>query len=171
MKTTNQMIEMIDFEVLIPTMDGTGIADRITIEIPITRDPVTGEELLTPEAHEKIEQTQARHMGLLTPDELKAIRSRLGLTQRGLGDLLQVGEKSYTRWETGRARPSRSINVLLRALRDGKLSIPYLQSLQKPVVDWRIPALEQAVVSFGQLIAFHTNAQTANDYVDLTKAA
>lgn len=128
------------FEVLIPTIDGTGIADRITIEVPITRDPETGEELLTPEAHEKIEQTQARYMGLLSPDELRTLRDRLGLTQNELGELLQVGEKSYSRWETGRSRPSRSINVLLRALRDGKLTVPYLQSLQKPTVDWWTPA-------------------------------
>lgn len=137
---TPQQTELIDFEVLIPTMDGTEIAERVTIQIPITRDPETGEELLTPEAHEKIEQTQARHMGLLSPGELRGLRDRLGLTQGELGDLLQVGEKSYSRWETGRARPSRSINVLLRALRDGKLTIPYLQSLQKPMVDWWIPA-------------------------------
>lgn len=143
MNTTTQP-ELIDFEVLIPTMDGKGIADKIAIKVPVTRDPVTGEELLTPEAHEKIEQTQARHMGLLSADELKALRNRLGLTQSELGDLLQVGEKSYTRWETGRARPSRSINVLLRALRDGKLTIPYLQSLQKPTVDWWTPALERS---------------------------
>jgi len=174
MKTTDQTIELIDFEVLIPTLDGTGVADRITIQVPVTRDPETGEELLTPEAHEKIEQTQARYMGLLTPDELKALRSRLGLTQRGLGELLQVGEKSYTRWESGRARPSRSINVLLRALRDCKLSIPYLQSLQKPVVDWRVPA-ERHLGESWQPIVFQFNrtaaADTTGDYVNLTKAA
>jgi putative zinc finger/helix-turn-helix YgiT family protein len=143
MNTTRQN-ELMDFEVLIPTIDGTGIADRITIQVPITRDPETGEELLTPEAHEKIEQTQARYMGLLSPDELRALRNRLRLTQSELGDLLQVGEKSYSRWETGRVRPSRSINVLLRALRDGKLTIPYLQSLQKPTVDWWMPAQERS---------------------------
>lgn len=136
MKTKHPTPELIDFEVLIPALDGTSVADRIKIQVPVVRDSETGEELLTPEAHEMIEQTQARYMGLLTPDELKALRNRLGLTQRELGDLLQVGEKSYTRWETGRSRPSRSINVLLRALRDGKLTIPYLQSLQKPVMDW-----------------------------------
>lgn len=50
--------ELSDFEVLIPSVDGHGIADRITIQVPVTRDPKTGEELLTPEAHEKIERTQ-----------------------------------------------------------------------------------------------------------------
>ncbi|HEY3901117.1 MAG TPA: helix-turn-helix domain-containing protein [Chthoniobacter sp.] len=142
---TAQTTEMVDFEVLIPTVEGNEIADRITIKIPVIRD-ATGEEILTPEAHELIEQTQARYTGLMLPDQLRALRNRLGLTQRNLGELLQVGEKSYTRWESGRARPSRSINVLLCALRDGRLSVSYLQGLQKPIVDWWNSAHQQPVV-------------------------
>jgi DNA-binding transcriptional regulator YiaG len=138
-------IELIDFEVMIPSVDESTIVDRITIKVPVTRDPETGELLLTPAAHEKIEQTQERHMGLISPAELRAIRSRLGLTQRELGNLIQVGEKSYTRWETGRARPSRSLNVLLCALRDGRLTIPYLRSLQRPFVEWWSSPLQKPV--------------------------
>ncbi|MEI6491104.1 MAG: hypothetical protein WCO94_01045 [Verrucomicrobiota bacterium] len=58
MNTSESPSELMNFEVLIPTMDGHGIADRMTIQVPVTRDPETGEELLTPEAHEKIEWTQ-----------------------------------------------------------------------------------------------------------------
>ena len=129
-------VEWIEFEVTIPSLDGTSIADRVPVQIPVTRDPDTGEVSLTPEAHERIEQTQARHLGLIAPSELRALRHRLCLSQRELGELIQIGEKSYTRWETGRARPSRSMNVLLCALRDRRLSVPYLKSLQKPVVEW-----------------------------------
>ena len=138
-------IELIDFEVVIPSVDGSQIVERIAVKIPVTRDSETGETVLTPEAHERIEQTQARHMGLISASELRTIRQRLGLTQRELGNLIQVGEKSYTRWETGRARPSRSLNVLLCALRDGRLSIPYLQSLQRPFIEWWSSPLQQPV--------------------------
>ena len=58
--------ELIDFEVAVPSIDGTHVADRVRVQIPVTRDPLTGEALLTPEAHDKIEQTQARHMGLVS---------------------------------------------------------------------------------------------------------
>src|SRR5438132_4311287 len=84
-------------------------------------------------------------MGLISPTELKEMRTRLRLTQRQIGELIQVGEKSYTRWETGRARPSRSLNVLLCALRDGRLSVPYLQSLQRPFVEWWSSPFQQPV--------------------------
>ena len=123
-------------EVRIPNPDGTGVAERVPVDVPVKWDAELKEWLLTEEAHQLIDNTKARHMGLISPAELREMRTRFRLTQRQIGELLQVGEKSYTRWETGRSRPSRSINVLLCALRDSKLSIPYLQSLQKPMVEW-----------------------------------
>ena len=129
MKTPRQEV---DFEVAVPNAERTGIAERITIRVPVEIDLATGEEILTTEALDLIENTQARHMGLLLPEEIKGLRKSLGLTQREFGDLLQVGGKTATRWETGRGRPSRSLNVLLCALRDGKLPTRYLESLQNP---------------------------------------
>jgi DNA-binding transcriptional regulator YiaG len=165
MNTKNQTeVEMTDFEVLIPSADGSEIAAKVTVKVPITRDPQTGEEILTPEAHDLIEITQARYMGLMLPEQLKALRKKLNLTQQQLGELLQVGEKSYTRWETGKARQSRSINVLLCGLRDGRLTIPYLQNLQKPVLDWWSSSPISPLV-IGQV------AHCANDYAELATAA
>src|SRR5436305_6362389 len=131
MKTKTESIE-----VRIPNADGTGVAERVRVEVPLRWDGELNEWLLTEDAHQIIDNTKARHMGLISPAELREMRTRFRLTQRQIGGLLQVGEKSYTRWETGRSRPSRSINVLLCALRDARLSIQYLQSLQKPVVEW-----------------------------------
>src|SRR5439155_17388564 len=51
--------------------------------------------------------------------------------------LLQIGEKSYTRWESGRVRPSRVINVLLRLLYDGRIDVEDLRSLNRHKFDWR----------------------------------
>lgn len=123
-------------EVRIPNADGVGVAERVSVDVPVKWDAELKEWLLTQEAHQLIDNTKARHMGLISPAELREMRTQFRLTQRQIGELLQVGEKSYTRWETGRSRPSRSINVLLCALRDARLSIQYLQSLQKPVVEW-----------------------------------
>src|SRR5947199_6752996 len=140
MKTKTESIE-----VRIPKAEGTGVAERVRVEVPLKWDAELNEWLLTEEAHEIIDNTKARHMGLISPAELKEVRLRLRLSQRQIGNLLQVGEKSYTRWETGRSRPSRSLNVLLCALRDGRLSIPYLQSLQRPFIEWWSSPLQQPV--------------------------
>ncbi len=134
---TDEVQEFTDFPVQIPAVDGNGVVETVTIKVPVERDTATGELLLTPEALELIEATQARYMGLLTPEEIKSLREQLGLTQREIAELLQAGEKSYTRWESGRARPSRIVNVLLSALRDGLITLPYLRELKEQDVDWR----------------------------------
>lgn len=125
------------FEVAIPTVDGKGIAEIVLIEVPCKIDPVTGEEFLTGEALEAIDRVKARHMGLLQPEEIRQLRECLGLTQKGMSELLQIGAKSYTRWESGRERPLRSLNILLRALSDGKLDLNYLRSIQSARFDWK----------------------------------
>ena len=126
-------LKMIPFDVHIPNLDGDGTAEIITIEVQAYTDPGTGEDVLSPESMHLIEKTQARHMGLMTADEMKALRMRLGLSQDEMSDLLQIGAKTCTRWESGRARPSRSMNVMLCALRDGQLRVNYLRALRNPI--------------------------------------
>jgi len=140
-----------DIEVRVPNADGTGVAERIRVQVPLKWDEELEEWLLTEEAHQIVDETKARHIGLISPAELREMRSRLRLTQRQIGGLLQVGEKSYTRWETGRARPSRSLNVLLCAVRDGRLSVQYLQGLQQPFVNWWKFRLESPVTVKAEL--------------------
>jgi len=121
MKTKTQ-----DFEVLVPNAGGTGVAERVTVQIPLCWDKELEQWLLTEEAHQIIEDTKACHMGLILPQQMKELRERYGYTQAQIGELFQAGEKSWTRWETGKHRPSRSINLLIRALYEGKISINYL---------------------------------------------
>ncbi len=119
----------------IPTLDGKEIADTITITVPCHISEKSGEIFLGGKALRMIDKTKARHMGLMLPKEIKNLRIRLGLNQNEISELLQIGAKSYSRWENGRERPSRSINILLRALDDGKIDIEYLQSIQTSIPD------------------------------------
>ena len=122
-----------NFEVLVPNLDGTGVAERVKVPVPLKWDEELGEWLLTAEAHQTIEDTKARHIGLLLPAQLKKLRQRHGYSQQQMGELFQVGEKSWTRWESGKHRPSRSINLLIRALYEGEISVNYLlQRAGKP---------------------------------------
>jgi DNA-binding transcriptional regulator YiaG len=115
-----------EFEVLIPSLEGNGMAERVKIPVTVEWDEEVKEWLLTLEAHEEIENTKARLIGLLSPAQMKELRERFDYSQREMGELFQVGEKSWTRWETGKQRPSRSMNLLIRALYDGEISINYL---------------------------------------------
>lgn len=142
----NRRIEAREFEVVIPTPDGRQVAERIAIEVPMEWDPHLQEWLITPEAEQLIETTKARHMGLVLPKQLAALRERLGLTQTEMGDLLCIGEKTWNRWETGAHRPSQSLNLLLRAVQTGLLSVYDLERLRQPTVDWSSVLAKRAQV-------------------------
>ena len=64
---------------------------------------------------------------LLGPDEIRALRRILGLTQAGLAHLLRLGANTVSRWEAGRNIQTAAMDVLLRLLRDVPGSLAYLK--------------------------------------------
>jgi len=52
----------------------------------------------------------------LVPDENRAIRERLGLSQAAAGRLLGGGPSAFTKYEAGTLRPAASLVNLLRVL-------------------------------------------------------
>jgi putative zinc finger/helix-turn-helix YgiT family protein len=122
--------EMIKLDIPIPTSDGKSVAYTISVEVPAQFDEELQDYILDGATMAEIDRVKARHMGLLSPKEIKALRDRLGVTQKEIAELLQIGAKSWSRWENGRERPSRSMNILMRALDDGKMDLNYLRSLR-----------------------------------------
>lgn len=116
----------------IPTVSGEKVSETLWVDIPAWQDPKTGNIYLDGEGRGKLEAVKARYLGLLTPQQLRALRETIGATQQGMAGLLQLGQKSWTRWESGRERPSRSMNVLLCALYDGRIDVNYLRELSDP---------------------------------------
>jgi transcriptional regulator with XRE-family HTH domain len=124
--------EIVEVNISIPTPDGSDVAEIIKIKVPALRDPQSGEIFLTGDALKLIDKTKARYMGLLLPTEIRELRERLGMTQQKMSRLLRIGDKTYTRWENGRERPSQSMNLLLTALWDGRLDVNYLIHQKRP---------------------------------------
>lgn len=120
--------------VFIPTLDGKGIAETLWVDVPAWRDPKTNQIFLDGEASDKLDAVKARYMGLLSSTQLRDLRTAIGASQKGMAELLQLGEKSWTRWESGKERPSRSMNVLLCAIFDGRLDVNYLRMLSDPAL-------------------------------------
>jgi len=121
----------------IPTVDGQGIAETKEVEVDAWRNPNNGEIYLDGEALKQLDDVKARYFGLMLPDEIKELRDQFGVTQKRMAELLEIGEKSYCRWETGRERPSRSMNLLLTAVRDGRIDVAYLLAKKQPTFEWR----------------------------------
>jgi putative zinc finger/helix-turn-helix YgiT family protein len=66
--------------------------------------------------------------GLLSADEIRALRRRFNLTQADLAQLLRLGANTVSRWESGRNVQTAAMDMLLRLIRDLPGSIDYLRS-------------------------------------------
>jgi DNA-binding transcriptional regulator YiaG len=120
----------IPFDVYLPATAEKEAAYAETIEIEVYEN--FGQEFLTPESSERIERTRARYLGFLHGSDIRSLRKRLGLTQDELSTLLDCGEKSLSRWESGRGLPSGIVNKLLRLLEEGRITPADLAAVSGP---------------------------------------
>jgi putative zinc finger/helix-turn-helix YgiT family protein len=89
-----------------------------------------GEELLDQDASKRISQAQRAAMGLLSADQIRAIRQKLGRTQRKMSELLGIGEKTYCRWESGTHFQSEAFDRYLRLLTTDLNALKALERIQ-----------------------------------------
>ncbi len=73
-----------------------------------------GESILAQSLLEKLEEQRYARLELLTPEQIKHIRQAAGLTQSQIAEKLGIGEKTYTRWETGKCLQNKSSDNLIR---------------------------------------------------------
>jgi DNA-binding transcriptional regulator YiaG len=137
MKTATQA-----FAIHIADANGESTERIVSIDVPVRWDEMIDEWVLTEEAQVMIDKRKAQELGLLTPAQLRELRERHRQNQKQMGTLFQVGEKSWSRWESGKHRPTRSINLLIRALYDGEISINYLRKKAGMKVDPETSASE-----------------------------
>lgn len=75
-----------------------------------------GQQMLPAALDRKLEELSITRQGLLLPAQIKAIREKLGLSQTTMAERLGVGEKTYTRWESGRSIQNKSSDNLIRLM-------------------------------------------------------
>lgn len=98
-----------------------------------------GDVVLDIEADEQITRTFRRQAGLLTPEEIRQNRKKLGLTQEELAERLCVAEATLSRWENGWQIQQRSLDKLMRLF----FELPEArQFLQAPSSAGEQPALD-----------------------------
>ena len=66
---------------------------------------------------------------LLTTDEIRAIRKRLKLTQEGASSIFGGGVRAFHKYETGENTQSRPLDILLKLIDRGKVTIDDIESL------------------------------------------
>ncbi len=65
--------------------------------------------------------------GLLSAEDIRAIRQRFGFSQSAFAKLLRLGSNTISRWESGRKVQTAALDVLLRLIRDQPGNIEYLR--------------------------------------------
>ena len=76
----------------------------------------------------------------MTPDRIRAIRKRLGLTQEEAGELLGGGPRAFTKYESGRMRPRAAAISLLRVLEAHSEAVWVLRGNEAPPARSRAPS-------------------------------
>lgn len=126
-----------------PACGTTMIEKRATLRLPVNGEeiavpsashlacPACGEVMLRFQDSKRLGQDaiaiyRGKH-GLLSADEIRAIRDRFDLTQAELARLLRLGANTVSRWESGRNVQSAAMDILLRMIRDLPGSIDYLR--------------------------------------------
>ena len=93
------------------------------------------EGFLTPQqmrAHVRAVRNEVRkRYGLLPPEEIVAVREKLGLTQTGLEEALGTGPKMVVRWESGKVIQSRGHDNVLRLLDRDPSILKSLSTIQR----------------------------------------
>jgi len=75
-----------------------------------------GEDVLDDVASRAITKAHRSTLKLLTAEEIRSLREALGKTQAEMADLLGVGEKTFTRWESGSHFQTEAFDRYLRLL-------------------------------------------------------
>ena len=124
---------------------GTSMVERRgTLRFPVNGDEIpvpSAVHLRCPKCHEVVLRAQdarrlsqdaimiyRRKHGLLSADQIRAIREQFRLTQAEFARLLRLGGNTLSRWEAGRNVQTESMDTLLRLIRDVPGTIDYLRT-------------------------------------------
>src|SRR4051794_36342695 len=76
--------------------------------VPVEVCPQCGETFSGPRTARAEHDAICRTLGLLTPDQIRQVRERLGLTQEEFSRLTGLGVATVSRWERGRLVQNRA---------------------------------------------------------------
>jgi putative zinc finger/helix-turn-helix YgiT family protein len=147
-------------------------SERDLIVRGVTREECSecGEVFLDNDATEKIESARLHAMRRLSPAAIRAFRERLGKTQIEMAALLGLGEKTYSRWESGAYIQNAASDRYLRLAMANEANVAILQQLaqrEPDLVDkpWTIAVIR--VQTFPALAESEALLDTERRFVEM----
>ncbi len=106
--------------------------DRVSVvaeAVPVLACPC-GEIFYGPEAEQIHHRAICKALGLLTPEQIRELRDRFGLSQQEFARLTGIGVATLSRWEQGRLMQTRSMDSYLQILNAVPNAIQALEKLR-----------------------------------------
>ncbi|MFT5471249.1 MAG: putative zinc finger/helix-turn-helix YgiT family protein [Verrucomicrobiales bacterium] len=84
--------------------------------VPMEQCDHCGDTVIGEEGNLAIESFVHEFTQAISPAEIRRLFTNYGLTQRTASEITGYGEKNFSRWLSGKARPSESVSNFLRLL-------------------------------------------------------
>lgn len=115
-----------------PFIYGSGAdAVELTADVRVHTCSACGDSYTDDEADVAYDEAVCRHLGILTPAEIRAMREGYGLTRAEFAQLTGFGKATLGRWERGEVTQNRSADRYLRLLQDREV-MRRLRALAEP---------------------------------------
>ncbi|GIW90669.1 MAG: hypothetical protein KatS3mg109_1101 [Pirellulaceae bacterium] len=88
----------------------------LSATVPVVRCEECGGEFSGPEAEAARHEAVCRHLGLMSPRQIRALRARYGMSRREFAELTGIGQASLARWERGSLLQNAAMDRLLYLL-------------------------------------------------------
>jgi len=108
----------------------------VTVELNGEVDELSGETFIPATELMKIDKAKVKAANIMLPEEIKALRLRYEKTQEEMCAIMGLGNRTWTRWESGAIVPNASTCRTLFLLRDGKISLEDLCQQRSRCEDW-----------------------------------
>ena len=116
-----------------PFIYGSGAdAVELTADVRVHTCSACGDSYTDDEADVVYDEAVCRHLGILTPAEIRAMREGYGLTRAEFAQLTGFGKATLGRWERGEVTQNRSADRYLRLLHDRDV-MRRLRALEEPM--------------------------------------
>ena len=102
---------------------------ELTADVPVRRCEDCDLEYLDDEAERLKHGAVCRHLGVLSPDEIRRIRNVFGMTRSKFAQVTGLGEASLNRWENGLTIQTHAYDRYLRLLAAHPGNIRYVEKL------------------------------------------
>jgi YgiT-type zinc finger domain len=89
----------------------------LTVEVPVRTCSKCGSSHTDVSAEEIRHAAVCRHLGVMPPGEVSAVRTRYGMSRAEFAHLTRIGEASLSRWENGLNVQNRAMDDYLYLLR------------------------------------------------------